>query len=435
MKVDAILKSQNFSELNPMQQEVIALGPDVKDIVLLAPTGSGKTIAYLTRLIFELQENSKEVQALIISPARELVIQIESVFKSLKTGFSSCVCYGGHNSRIEQNRLAENPDVIIATPGRLSDHITNERINTKGIRLIILDEFDKSLEMGFHKDLEFIFNYIGKPTKHILTSATNLNILPGFLKIKQAEKISYLVNSIPEQLSVRLLNVPAEEKAEYVLSLVAGFNNEICIVFCNHRDAVERISQVFSKAGFSHGIFHGAMEQIDRERNLIKFRSGACTVLISTDLASRGLDIPEVKHIVHYQMPIHEEAFIHRNGRTARMHAQGDSYLILGNDETLPKYLNNNIQTIKVSLKFSPPAAPEYDCIYFSAGKKEKISKGDLVGLILKKGGLLNSDLGLITILDNSSYVAINRTKTNLLLQNLRGEKLKKSKVKIEIAR
>jgi len=433
--ISEILKTQNFDELNPMQKEVIALDFATKDIILLSPTGSGKTIAYLIRLIEELKPDLKEVQALIISPARELVIQIETVFKSLKTGYSSCVCYGGHNSRIEQNRLAENPDVIIATPGRLADHFFNQRIDTKGIRIIILDEFDKSLEMGFHKDLEFIYKQINQSPKQILTSATNLEDLPDFLKIKQVTKINYLKEINTVKLSLQVLHTPAEEKVEYLLNLVAGFNNEICIVFCNHREAVERISRSFSQVGFSHGIFHGAMEQIDRERNLIKFRSGACTVLISTDLAARGLDIPEVKHVVHYQLPIHEEAFIHRNGRTARMHAEGDSYLILGNDESLPRYLNEKIPSIKLTKQFALPKQPQFECIYFSAGKKEKISKGDLVGLILKKGGLDNSEIGLITILDHSSYVAVNRKKIHSLLKSLSGEKLKKSKVKIEIAR
>jgi superfamily II DNA/RNA helicase len=206
------------------------------------------------------------------------------------------------------------------------------------------------------------------------------------------------------------------------------------LVFCNHREAVDRISALFTQHNFEHGILHGALEQIDREKNLIKFRGGAHNVLIATDLASRGLDIPEIKHVVHYQLPQQLEAFTHRNGRTARMHAEGQAYLVLANDETLPPYIGKSVTEITVSKKLQLPAPPFYACLYISAGKKDKISKGDIVGLLTKKGGLLGDDIGLITSLDFSSYVCVKRTLVDKLLANIKNEKLKKVKVKIEIA-
>jgi superfamily II DNA/RNA helicase len=218
------------------------------------------------------------------------------------------------------------------------------------------------------------------------------------------------------------------------MRLVAGFNQEVSLVFCNHREAVERISTLLTKNKLDHGTLHGAMEQIDREKNLIKFRGGACNVLIATDLASRGLDIPEIKHVVHYQLPIQQEAFTHRNGRTARMHAAGQAYLILANDETLPDYIDKRVEELKVSAKLHLPPPPAYVCLYISAGKKDKISKGDIVGLLTKKGGLKSEDIGLITTLDFSSYASVKRSLVKGLLAKIYNERLKKIKVKIETA-
>jgi superfamily II DNA/RNA helicase len=177
------------------------------------------------------------------------------------------------------------------------------------------------------------------------------------------------------------------------------------------------------------------MEQIDRERNLIKFRTGSSHILIATDLASRGLDIPEINHVVHYQMPLKEDAFIHRNGRTARMHASGKAYVILGDDEEMPEYISKKITPFNLPAKTVLPEAPFFECIYFSAGKTDKISKGDVLGLLTKKAGLSSDEIGLITITDKASFVGVKRSKVRQVLQQLNNEKLKKSKVKVQIAR
>jgi superfamily II DNA/RNA helicase len=176
------------------------------------------------------------------------------------------------------------------------------------------------------------------------------------------------------------------------------------------------------------------MEQIDREKNLIKFRGGAHNVLIATDLAARGLDIPEIRHVVHYQLPPKEDAFTHRNGRTARMHAQGQAYLILADDESLPEYLNKPLEELTLSKGLRLPPPPEYACLYISAGKKDKINKGDIAGLLMKKAGLQGDDVGLITTLDHSSYVSVKRSLVGRVLTNIKDERIKKMKVKIEIA-
>jgi len=429
-----ILKNLSIAELNDMQTAVIEKAASSGNLMLLAPTGSGKTLAFLIPLVNKLRADAAGVQALIVAPSRELSLQIEQVFRAMKSSFKVTCCYGGHAMSVEQNSLSEAPAVIIGTPGRLADHIFRKSFDARTIKMVVLDEFDKSLQMGFHEQLRLIFKAMGGKQQHLLTSATRLDVWPDFLPFTNPDTLNYLKDEAESKLKLRMVRTQSIDKVETLMRLVARFNQEVCLVFCNHRDAVDRISALFTQNKFEHGILHGAMEQIDREKNLIKFRGGAHNVLIATDLASRGLDIPEIRHVVHYQLPPQQEAFLHRNGRTARMHAEGQAYLILANDETLPDYIDKTVEELKVANKLQLPPPPLYACLYISAGKKDKISKGDIVGLLTKKGGLTGDDIGLITTLDFASYVSVKRALVNKVLANIKNEKLKGSKVKIEIA-
>ena len=428
------LKNIGINALNPMQEETIAKAAINRDLMLLAPTGSGKTLAFLLPVIQALSQGKDEVQALIVVPSRELALQIEQVFRSLKTNYKVCCFYGGHAMKIEESSLSTAPAVIIGTPGRLADHVSRKTFDARTIRWVVLDEFDKSLQMGFEPQLAVIFKSLTGRQNHLLTSATSLDVLPSFLPFSQPERISYLNDTAPTRLKLKSVHTLSAEKVEALMRLVAGFNQELCLVFCNHREAVDRISALFNSYNFAHGILHGALEQIDREKNLIKFRAGAHNVLIATDLASRGLDIPEIKHIVHYQLPQQREAFVHRNGRTARMHAEGEAYFVLADDEMLPPYMDDDITEVKLTHKLVLPLPPEFVCLYISAGKKDKVSKGDIAGLLMKKGGLKADQIGLITTLDHASYAAIRRTHLQQVLAGIKNEKLKKIKVKIEEA-
>ena len=418
-----------------MQESVIGKAANSNNLMLVAPTGTGKTLAFLIAVYNKLRIEDKGIQAIVVAPSRELALQIEQVFKNMKTLFKVTCCYGGHSIKIEQDSLRHAPAVVIATPGRLADHIDRDSLDVSAVKIVVLDEFDKSLQMGFHEQLKMLFKTLNGKQQHILTSATNSEALPDFLPFRKPEVLNFLSDAADtENLQVKLVRTKSTDKVETLMRLVAGFNQEVCLVFCNHRETVERISTLFRNHKFEHGTFHGAMEQIDREKNLIRFRGGAHNVLISTDLAARGLDIPEIRHIVHYQLPPREEEFIHRNGRTARMHAHGQSYLILADDESLPTYLDKNLQEVSLPKVLKLPSAPRYVCLYISAGKKDKISKGDIAGLFMKKAGLMGDDIGLITILDYASYVSVKRSMLPKIQSDLKDERLKKIKVKIEVA-
>lgn len=428
------LSNLSIESLNEMQSEFISRAAKNAHLVLLAPTGSGKTIAFLIPLISSLQESIRAVQALIIVPTRELAIQIEQVFKGLKTPFRVSTVYGGHSSKLESQSIGEAPDVIIGTPGRLADHLERGSFDPASVRTIVLDEFDKSLEMGFQDQLKAIFKSMSGEPRFLLTSATALKRMPDFIPFSDYRTVNFLRDEVESKLELRLIHSSSKEKGETLMRLVAGFQNESCIVFCNHRDAVDRLSTLLTDYDYSHSVLHGGLEQIDREKNLIRFRSKVTNLLIATDLASRGLDIPEIKQIIHYQLPPKEDAFIHRNGRTARMHAEGKAYLILANDESLPEYIDRFVEEEKLNEKLNPPIRQEWVCLYFSVGKKDKVSKGDLVGLLTKKGELKSDEIGLITIMDFASYVAVKSNLVQKLLPKLKNERVKKIKVKVEEA-
>jgi superfamily II DNA/RNA helicase len=294
-----------------------------------------------------------------------------------------------------------------------------------------LDEFDKSLQLGFHDQLRDIFRKLIAVQRHYLTSATKMGRLPDFIPFDNPPVVDFLFQHKDSKLELKLVPTSSKEKVQGLMRLVSHFQDEACIVFCNHREAVDRISMLLADNHYEHAVLHGGMEQLDREKNLIKFRSGVVSLLIATDLASRGLDIPEIKHIVHYQVPSKEDAFTHRNGRTARMHASGQSYLVLAHDEAFPEYLEEN-SIEELYLEETVASVPsQFALLYLSAGKKDKISKGDIAGFLIKNGKATTEDIGLITLMDFASYVAVRRSIAPGLVRKLNGEKLKKSKVKV----
>ena len=429
----AILQNLQISALNAMQEAVL---PAVRqgDTIVLSPTGSGKTLAFLLAVLERLDTQKSGVQAMVLVPSRELALQIESVFKAMGTGYKVSCCYGGHAVKTEENALREAPTLLIGTPGRIAYHARSLSFDPNTVHTLVLDEFDKSLEMGFQTDMAFIISKLSGLRRRIFTSATPLNSLPDFAGARNLVEINFLESSdsMP-QLTMKVVRTTSVEKLETLFSLLCFIGAERTLIFCNHRDAVERISDLLGGYGLVHAMFHGGMEQPDRERALMKFRNGSSRILVVTDLASRGLDVPEIASIVHYQLPLTEDAFIHRNGRTARMHATGTVYLLLAEDET-PSYLTEVPDDLTLPEHNQLPPETEWETLYLSAGKKDKVNKVDVVGLLLKKGNLEKEELGLIEIKDEASFAAIKRTKIDAVLGYLNQEKLKGKRVKTAIA-
>jgi superfamily II DNA/RNA helicase len=430
-----VLKKMNIKALNEMQLAAIQAFKERKEVLLLSPTGSGKTLAFLLPIVEKMKKEAKGVQALVVAPSRELALQIEQVFKEMGTGFKVNCCYGGHKVKTEENNFNECPAILIGTPGRLAFHVRKQNFDPNTVKILVLDEFDKSLEFGFQNDLAFLLEKLENVEKKVLTSATQSIEIPAFVGVEKLFEVNFLEDKIPDKLKFKAIYSSENDKLEALVRLISSLGNKVMLVFCNHRDAVERISELLRRQEVVHDIFHGKMEQQDRERTLIKLRNGSNHLLISTDLASRGLDIPEVEYVIHYQLPTNESAFVHRNGRTARMHAKGTAYFILRHDEPLPSYLIEKPEIEELPEQTTLPALTEWETLYISGGKKEKINKFDIVGLLLQKGGLQKDELGKIEVLDHVSYAAIKRDKIRGLIKILKTEKLKKNPVKFDVAR
>ena len=426
-----ILTKLNIHTLNPMQQEAIAVIETTANTVLLSPTGTGKTLGFSLPLLKSLDSDCHEVQALILVPTRELAIQIEQVIRTMGSGFKVNAVYGGRPMSKDKIEIKHNPAVLIGTPGRILDHFNSDRFSKESIKTLILDEFDKSLEQGFEDQMKAIIDQLPAISKRILTSATQGVSVPGFVNLYQPTTINYLNQNTPSKLAIKTVISPDKNKLKTLLSLLEHVGNEPGIIFCNFRDSISEISEFLERHKISHTCFSGGMEQKERERALIKFRNGSSQVLLATDLAARGIDIPEMKFIVHYELPIHKEEFIHRNGRTARVNAKGTAYVLKWQDQLLPEFILN-VKGIDISEK--APYKPQYwQTLFISGGRKDKISKGDVAGLFFKQGKLDKHELGTIELKQDCAFVAVPLAKADDLVLNLNNTRLKKKKVRVTL--
>jgi superfamily II DNA/RNA helicase len=431
-----ILSNLSIEKLNEMQVAALDLNSKKGDLILLAPTGSGKTIAYLMPLLHLLDEKSNYSQALIVVPSRELVIQIERVFKLMGTGLKITSCYGGHKREIEENNLVQPPAIVIGTPGRLCDHIRRGNINMDTIEYVALDEFDKILELGFLDEVSFIMNSLKNVKKKILTSATGNVEIPSFLKLDNAFRLNFISEKDDEsRLEIKSIFSEDRDKNETLFRLLCFLGNRPAIIFCNHRESVERVSNYLTAKGIINEFYHGALEQYQRDSALCKFRNGTVNFLVTTDLAARGLDIPHIRYIIHYHLPQNKDLFTHRNGRTARQRESGTAIMILSPEEKLPPYINADIEKIQLPELITLPERPKWSTLFIASGKKNKINKIDIVGFLTKKGQLKKEDIGLIDVKDFNSFVAIRKSKMGQALLLIKNEKIKNKKVKIEVAK
>lgn len=426
----SILDKLGIQELNQMQQDAHKAIRTHSEIVLLSPTGTGKTLAFLLPIIADLDPDCQEVQVLILVPSRELAIQIEQVTREMGSGFKTNAVYGGRVGTKDKIELTHPSAILIGTPGRIADHMRRQTVSTKRIKTLVLDEFDKSLEVGFEKEMMEIVEALPAIEKKILTSATQNIEIPEFVGIKNAERLDYL-HEVPKLLTIKTIVSPSKDKLNTLVKLLAYVGDASGIIFCNFKETIQYVSDFLSENHIPHTCFYGGLEQIDRERALIKFRNGTHRLLVATDLAARGIDVPEMDFIIHYQLPPKEREFIHRNGRTARMHSNGTAYVLKWENENLPDFIKGaEEQEIKA---IYAPGKSKWATLFVSGGKKDKISKGDIAGLFFKLGNLDKDELGAIELKQDCAFVAVPATKSAELIKQLNNSKLKKKKVRVSL--
>ena len=425
---EEILKKLGIESLNPMQLEAQESILQKRETILLSPTGTGKTLAFLLPIIQQLNVELQEVQCLILVPSRELAIQIEQVAREIGSGFKINSVYGGQAMTKDKMNLQQSPAILVGTPGRVADHIRKESFTTENIHFLVLDEFDKSLEVGFEDDMKEILFRIPNLKNKILTSATEEVEIPKFVGVTSPNKINFLNQGKPEIVHKLILS-PQKDKLQALVDTLKFIGPEAGIIFCNFRDSIDRVSDYLYDNKIEHACFHGGMEQKDRERALIKFRNSSHQILLATDLAARGIDIPEIRFIIHYHLPVSKAEFTHRNGRTARMKKNGVAYILKWEKEILPDYLPPmHVEEIEAGDELPSSI---WQTVFISGGRKDKISKGDVAGLFFRQGQLKSDELGVIEMKQDCAFAAVRKNKVDQLIKEVDNSRLKKKKVRV----
>ena len=421
--------------LNPMQEDMLQEFRKCSNIVLLSPTGSGKTLAYLLAIseCEDIRKRADETdrannpKVLILVPSRELAVQTNEVAGKLYRSLRSYACYGGRAAMDEHRAIRElRPDIVVGTPGRVLDHICKGNFRTDDIGLLVIDEFDKSLELGFHDQMNEIITRLPNIHRRILLSATDNPDIPGFVGVGDVRKLDYLgSDDYDGRISQWIVRSPQKDKLQTLSDLLRYHGKETSMVFLGFRDAVVRVADYLHGMGFTVSAFHGGMEQKDREKALFRFQSGAANILVCTDLAGRGLDITDVDNVIHYHLPDDMETLIHRNGRTARWDRVGRSFLIIGPQEHLPEFLPGKYETFRLPRHIPAPSMSRWEVLYIGRGKKDKIGKVDVVGFLGKVGGLKREQMGMVKVFPSWCFAAVDRRAMNSILNNVKGQKIK----------
>lgn len=444
------LQQLGYTHPTLIQQQAIPIIFAGKDIAAQAETGSGKTAAYGLPILQNADNNIQQIQALIIVPSRELATQVKEEFKKLGKHINNLkisAVYGGHSFSEEEKSFTHPPQILIATPGRLLDHLKRNTINLQKLRQLVIDEADKLLEMNFEEELNQILAFLPKKRQSLLFSATlpeKVKILIG-RTLANPEFIQADKKANPEQITFIAYKVPHVQKIPALLQLLSILGQPRSVIFCNTRERVEEIAQLLNRKGLAAEALHGAMEQINRDKALLKFKNGSVGFLVATDLAARGIHIAELGTVIHLEILREQASFLHRSGRTGRAGEEGTAYALLSSEEE--SYMQRWNQNINLQWrKLEKPttsqvantldaATPEFVTLHVKAGKKEKISPGDIVGAIMAETGLAAAQIGKIEVHDHFSYVAVPYAEGKTIAEKLSNGKMKGRKIRVTLVK
>ncbi|TGE24104.1 DEAD/DEAH box helicase [Hymenobacter aquaticus] len=442
------LEELNFTVPTPVQEQVIPMALAAQDVVGQAPTGSGKTAAYGLSILHQVDVKLDAVQIIVLVPARELALQVRDALKKLGKyvpNLRVAAFYGGHAFRDETASLKQAPHIVVATPGRLLDHFERRTIIPNQLKVLILDEADKLLELGFQDELVEIIKRLPRRRQTLLFSATMsdkvLDLIRKNLTRPRVVNAGEDEGTLPENLSLRGHVGPIEKKPAALLHLLHQPETGRALIFCNTREKCSELARFLQGRGVAAEVLHGKMPQPERDKALMKLRNGSSQVVVATDVAARGLDVTALDTVIQYDAPDKADSFQHRAGRTARAGAEGVAHILATPHEQKHVQKWPVAETIKwqdMHAPKLPPAAPKAPrptstTLHVSAGRRDKVSAHDLVGTFVAHGGLERDAVGHIEVFDHYSYVAVPREQAQEVANRVTGAKIKGRKIRVSV--
>ncbi|MDD3325093.1 MAG: ATP-dependent RNA helicase DbpA [Sulfurospirillaceae bacterium] len=431
------LSDLGYAYMTPIQEACLPLALEGRDVVAKAKTGSGKTAAFGIPLLLRLHVRNMRVQSLVLCPTRELAEQVANELRKLarfKHNIKILTLCGGVPCRAQRFSLEHGAHIVVGTPGRILQHLSEKSLFLDSVETLVLDEADRMLDMGFFEDIEKIIAQMPKKRQTLLFSATFPQEIKSICEQVQNDALHVSVEEIESENKIEQIfyEVEREEKRQALSAFLLSYRPKSAIIFCRTKLQVSELSDDLYQEGFDAMGLHGDLEQLDRDESLLQFANGSIGMLVATDLASRGLDIKDVECVINYDLPQSVEIYIHRIGRTARMGKEG---LAVTFYEPFQKpFLQelNEANMLFTCKKFSEivventePYLAQMVTLCIDAGKKMKMRAGDILGTLTKDVGLDASCIGKIYIAEKYSYVAIGRDFVDKAFDALNSTKIK----------
>lgn len=442
------LVTLNFDTMTPIQEQALPLILDGNDLIAQAKTGSGKTAAFGLGILNKLEIENVTLQSLILCPTHELALQVAEEIRRLARFTKNCkvlVICGGTSEYKQLASLEHGAHIIVGTPGRVLKFLNKSAIDLKTINFLVLDEADRMLDMGFQIEMEAIFKFTPKNIQTLLFSATFPEEILDLSRSIQKNPKHLTVDSKHEKNIIRQVFIELNEhreKLEALIRLLGHYKPQSAIIFCKTKQLCADVAKALVKEGVPALSFHGDLDQNERTVVLTKFSNQSCLILVATDVAARGLDIKDLEAVVNFDLPTDAEVYTHRIGRTARAGKEGLAFSFFVRSEKekihdIENYQGNKNEYLKVSelstkSKFDLTAPMK--TMYINGGKRDKLRAGDILGTLVNVAGLDGSQVGQITVLDNQSYVALQREVFAEALSKLDGGKFKGRKFKVGVA-
>jgi len=443
------LDALDYTRLTPIQAQALPAILDGRDLIAQAPTGSGKTAAFGLGLLQKMDPGVIRTQALVLCPTRELADQVGKHLRKLATGIPNLklsVLCGGIPLGPQLASLAHAPHVVVGTPGRVLELVQKDALDLRGVRVLVLDEADRMLDMGFDEPIRALVKRTPKDRQALLFSATYPDAIRSLAQAMLREPLEVSVDggAQPTAIQAHFFEADAQRRAPQLAALLLQFKPESTVVFCNMRRDTEEVVGSLAHYGFTALALHGDMEQRDRDEVLVRFANRSCNVLVASDVAARGLDIEDIGAVVNYELPTDADTYLHRVGRTGRAGRGGLALSLVTSQERgraalieermLESGGGKPIRYQQVApLDGKPREVPQAAMITLriDAGRTDKLRPGDIVGALTGDAGLPKDAIGKIDVFATRSYVAIARAQANHALAQLRAGKIKGRKFRV----